>query len=288
MLGGISVSGNLLCLTHTDARGSVLLIDLDEKRLASRWSYKGPDGGYADAAGVAMDAAYNIFVADSRNDRVRRFSPFGKEYRCLGSPPERASGAASRDRRGVLDHPHAGAIHDEIVYVACGERKLVRGVQRFDLKGRALRHLASFGESEGRFGAPRGVCAGEFGIYVADYLHGAIQRFHPEGRFVSQFSTARLHGEASRPVAVQPIEGGDLLVVDQGDAQELRRFSIGGEHIPLHLDSRLELHDPCDLACDASGRIYILDRSCERVQRLHPDLSFDDLIVDLAEVGLDY
>lgn len=288
MLGGIAVSGNLLCLTHTDSRGSVFLIDLDEKRLVSRWSYKGPDGGYADAAGVAMDAAYKIFVADTRNDRVRRFSPFGKEYPCLGNVPERAPGAVSRDRLGVLDHPHAVSIHDQIVYVACGEHKLVRAVQRFDLQGRPLRHLSSFGESEGRFGAPRGVYAGEPGIYVADFLHGAIQRFRLGGQFVSQFSTACVHGEASRPVAVQPIAGGDLLVVDQGDAREIRRFSIGGEHQPLELDRRLDLQEPSDLATDGKGRIYILDRGCERVQRLHPDLSFDGLIVDLAEVGLDY
>ncbi|MHC5065069.1 MAG: hypothetical protein ACYTG5_13975 [Planctomycetota bacterium] len=49
----------------------------------------------------------------------------------------------------------------------------------------------------------------------------------------------------------------------------------------------LDLQDPCDLAVDTSGKIYILDRSCERVQRLHPDLSLDELVVDLAEVGLE-
>lgn len=287
MLGGIAVSGNLLCLTHTDARGVVFLVDLDEKRLASRWSYSGPDGGYADAAGVAMDAAYNIFVADTRNDRVRRFSPFGKEYDCLGRVPDRATGAASRDRPGILDRPHAVAIHDDVIFVSCGDRKLVRGLQRFDLKGNPLKHLASFGEPDGRFGAARGIYAGEEGIFVADFLHAAVQHFDPSGRYISQFGTACQPGEASRPVAVLPIDAGDLLVVDQGDAHGLRRFSIGGAHQPFELDDRMEVQEPSDMAVDAKGRIYILDRACERVQRLHPDLSFDELVVDLAEVGLE-
>ncbi len=287
MLGGIAVSGNLLCLTHTDARGLVLLVDLDEKRLASRWSFAGPDGGYADAAGVAMDAAYNIFVADTRNDRVRRFSPFGKEYASLGEVPDRATGAVSRDRAGILDRPHAVAIHADVIYVSCGDRKLVRGVQRFGPSGKAVRHLSSCGENEGRFGAPRGIYAGEEGIFIADFLHGAIQRFEISGRFISEFTSARQHDEASRPVAVMPISGGDLLVVDQGDHPGLYRFSVGGEPKPLAEVESMNLQDPSDLAMDAKGRIYILDRACERVQRLHPDLSFDELVVDLAEVSLE-
>ncbi len=40
------------------------------------------------------------------------------------------------------------------------------------------------------------------------------------------------------------------------------------------------------LAIDDAGCVYVLDRQGERVQRLKPDLSFDRLIIDLAEIGL--
>lgn len=276
-------------MTHTVARGQVYLIDLDERKIASRWSYQGPDGSFADAAGVAIDAAFHIFVADPRNDIVRVFNPFGKQVGTLGRVPERGPGAASRDRRGILDRPHALACYGDTLYVACGDRKLVRGVQRFAIAdGGPREHLRAFGDTEARFGAPKGVAVDDQGIWVADSLHGCIQRFRVHGRFVHHFPTGTAPGEASRPVAVLPLaEGKGLLVLDQGDRPGLRLFSPGGEPLPFTLPDAVQLDQPSHLARDERGRVYILDRDGERVQRLHPDLSYDEAVVDLAEVVLE-
>ena len=284
MFGGLAVAGNLLCVTHSDVRGRVFLVDLDEQRLMSLWDFTGPDGGYADAGGVAMDHSFAIFVADPRNDVVRHFSPFGKEVGRIGHPPEAAPGAARRDRPGILSHPNAVAVHGDMVHVACGERKLVRGVQRLWRDGRVAKPLRAFGESEGRFGAPRGLWAGDSGILVADTLHGVVQRFTAAGIFVGHFATARAHDEASRPVALAWRSGAeDLLVCDHGDRQGLKRFALGGEPRPLPDGLGERLHEPIGLAVDDQERVYVLDRDGERVQRLHPDLSFDAVVLDLAE-----
>lgn len=289
MYGGIAVAGNLLCVASSDARGRVFLIDVEDKRLASRWTYRGDSdpGGFSDAGGVAMDAGYSIWIADARNDVVRCFSPFGRAVGCLGAPHERAPGAARRDRVGVLDRPNAVALCGDIVLVACGDRRLVRGVQRFGRDGRALAPLRAFGEAEGRFGAPRGLHATGDDVFVADTLHGVVQRFRAHGPFVQQFATATRVGEASRPIALNTIEGGDLLVVEAGDRPGLRRFSPGGEQRELALDPRADLHEPLGVARDGQGRVYVLDRGGARVVRLWPDLSFDEPIVDLAEVAGD-
>jgi DNA-binding beta-propeller fold protein YncE len=283
--GGIAVSGNLLCVAYTDVRGKVFLVDLDDERIVSQWSYTGADGGYADAGGVAMDAAYNIYVADAANDTVRRFTAFGREIARFGQRPDRLPGAAARDRQGILDQPAAVAVLGRTLFVACGDRKLIRGVQCIDVDdGRVLGHLRSFGESEGRFGAPRGLAVTPEVVLVADTLHGAIQRFRPDGSYVCQFTTAGDYGEASRPVAVLPLAGGDVLVADHGDHKTLKRFSLGGElrppgPLPLPLD------EPTGLAADRRGRVFVLDRGGERVQRLTRDLAFDGTLLDLAEIG---
>lgn len=281
MFGGIAIAKNLLCVATSDARGRVFLVDLDERRPVSYWEYGPSDGGYSDAGGVAMASDFSIYLADTRNDVVRRFTPFGKEVGHLGVAAERGPGAAQRDRRGVLDRPRSVAIHRGTVFVACGERKLRRGVQRFQRDGAVMQPLRSFGESEGEFGAPRGVWADDEGVLVADTLHGVIQRFDADGRFVGHFETATEAGAASRPVAVVRLPGGDVLVADQGDCTGLFRFGTSGDQRAV---PGLEHQEPTGLARDARGRIYVLDRDGERVRRLHPDLRYETLVVDLAEM----
>ncbi len=233
-----------------------------------------------------MDRDYNIWVADARNDTVRRFTAFGREVGRLGEPHERESGAARRDRTGRLDHPHSVAVFGDSVFVACGERWLVRGVQCFLRDGTVLPHLRAFGEADGRFGAPRGIAASPAGVFVADTLHGVIQRFRLHGPYVGRVPTARTPEEVSRPVAVAPIrDGQELLVVDTGDDPGIRRFSIDGRLLPFEVPAGMELVDASALAIDEQERVYVLDRHGERVQRMRADLTFDAELIDLAEVG---
>lgn len=279
MYGGIAVSRNLLCLTSTDARGRVFLFDLEERRPLEFWHYGDAEEGYADAAGVAVDDTFTIYVADARNDRLRRFTAFGKELPSFGEPHQRPPGSVGRDRRGSLSRPHDVAVAFGQVYVACGDQHLRRGVQRFSTHGEVLPPLYAFGDAESEFGGPRGIYAGSEGIFVADTLNGVVQRFTAAGRFVQEIATARRSGGMSRPIAVLPSGEKGILVVDEGDQQGCFHLDFSGRlrgEIP-------GLVDPLALAQDDQGRIYVLHHSGERVLRLHPDLSEDRAILDLRE-----
>src|SRR5690242_1176643 len=102
MAGGVAVRGNLLCVTWSAARGHVFLFDVEAQQRVSAWTLPVGPSGYSDAAGVAMDEHYHLFVADPHNDRVRHFNAFGRLLADFGSPPP-GSGDAARDRPGVLD-----------------------------------------------------------------------------------------------------------------------------------------------------------------------------------------
>lgn len=282
MFGGIAVVRNLLCIACADARGRVFLVDLEERRPISYWEYSGPDGGYADAGGVALGPDFSIWIADTRNDVVRRFTAFGKEVGRLGARQERAPGAAGRDRPGALDAPRAVAVHDGTVFVACGERELVGGVQRFRTTGEPLAPVSAFGEVGRRFGAPRGLWADARGLWVADTLHGVVQRFSAAGRFVCTTPTARSPGAVSRPVAVLPLPGGDLLVADHGDQPGVVRVRLGGAVEPV--ETMADLDRPLGLAQDSRGGVLVLDADGERVHRFAPDLGERRLVVDVTEV----
>jgi hypothetical protein len=291
-VGGIAVAGSFLCVASSEARGNVFVVDLDEGRTVARWSFAAPDGGFSDAAGVVLDEAHHIYVADPRNDVVRCFSPFGRALEPYGGRPERGAGSVGRDRPGLLDAPHAVAVAGDKLWIAGGGAHLRRGVQCFALGDRSFcGWLRSFGDAVGEFGAPRGLALVGEELLVADTLHGVVQRFRLDpgkasGRYVAHFHTAHRPDEASRPVAVVAVEGGDVLVADEGDRPGLRRFGIEGtERRSWQPCPELSLERPHALTRDAAGRIYVLDRDGGRVQRLNPDLSFDRLIVDLAEIA---
>jgi hypothetical protein len=283
MFGGIAVAKNLLCIAHGHVHGKVFLVDLDERRLVSFWQFHGPEGKYADAGGIAVDGSFKVYVADTTNGVVRRFTAFGKELNQYGKSTDRGPGAAGRDQAAVLDRPTGIAVHDGVLFVTCGDRKLVHGVQRFALEGTSLPPLRSCGEEGRRFGAPRGIWAGAAGIYVADTLSGAVQRFTIAGRFVDLVPTSASEDEASRPVAVLPLAGGGCLVCDAGDREGLALVKPGRDVRRLR-DLADHIEGPTALARDEQGRFYVLDRLGERVHRLGPELDYETEVVDLAEL----
>jgi len=286
MSGGVAVRANLLCVTWSAAQGHVFLFDLEARQRVSAWPMPRVAQGYSDAAGVAMDEHFHLYVADPHNDRVCHFSVFGRHLGDLGLPVP-ATGDVARDRPGVLDRPHAIALGPESVYVACGDRPRRRGVQRFSRSGEVQRPLPSGGDVEAVFGAPRAVFADGEGILVADTLHGSIQRFRRDGTFVARIACG-LEGSLARPTAVLRLAGGSVLFADRGDEPGIRAVRPDGARLAIAEAMSAQCVDPIAFAVDEQGRIYVLDRGGERVQRFGPDLVFDCVVVDLAEHLDDY
>ncbi|MCR9243861.1 MAG: NHL repeat-containing protein [bacterium] len=286
MSGGVAVRANLLCVTWSAAQGHVFLFDIEARERVSAWSMPTGSTGYSDAAGVAMDENFHLYVADPHNQRVRHFSVFGRHLGDFGRALP-ATGDVGRDRAGVLEHPRAVAVHGRTLVVAGGERPRRFAVQRFDRSGNALTPLHSGGDPEAEFSAPHAVYADSAGILVADTLAGCVQRFRPDGAFVASVPCAP-RGHLARPTAVVRRADGSLLLVDRGDDHGLRAVGADGRALPVPGDLPARCRDVVALAVDETSRLYVLDHHGERVVRFDTELAFDDVLVDLAEHLDDY
>ena len=283
MYGGVAVLNNLLCVSYTDVRGKIVLVDLADRRPVAFFEWGGDTHSYADAGGIAFDDKTTLFVADAENHVVRRFTIFGKEIGRLGAVSDASRHAQGRDRIGVLNHPRAVAVLGDEVVVACGEGRLRYGVQRFTREGESLPPLRSQGDPQASFGAPRAVatCAGE--ILIADTLRGDIQRFRQSGAFVHSFPCVRGAERPPRPVAVAGLPDRSVVVALEGPDAGLARYSALGDRLAFVRDGDRGLEHPSALAVSAHGEIYVLDRHGDRVQRWTADLQSGEVILDLAE-----
>lgn len=282
MYGGLAVRANLLCVTWSSGRGRVLLFDLEARQLLSQWTVQAPPAGYSDASSVAMDERFHLFIADTTNNRIRHYSAFGRHLADIGLPPGQ-QGQAHRDRPGVLDRPHAVAVFDDTLYVACGERPQRRSLQRFHRDGRVQKPLLPQGDPEGLFGAPRGVWVDAEGVLLADTLHGQLLRFRHNGVFVAAVPTASSPRAMSRPQAVVRLGSGGVLFVEAGDEPGLRALSPALQPMPLPGDLAAAVLHPAAFARDDRDRLYVLDHHGDRVQRFLADGRFDQTVVELPE-----
>lgn len=282
MAGGIAVRGNVLAVTWSSSRGHVFLFDLEAQQRVSSWTLPEGRRGYCDAAGVAMDEHYHLFVADTHNDRVCHFNAFGRHLGDLGLAPPTA-GDAGRDRIGVLDRPHALALAGDTLYVACGDQPRRRAVQRLRRGGEVLRPLAARGDAEAKFAAPRALWVDADMVLVADTMRSTIQRFRPDGTFVRELTCAS-HGAVARPIALVRTGRGNILFVDRHDTVRVRQLTRDGVEAGVPDDFAAHCLEPSGLAVDRRGRVYVLDHHGERVLRFSSELRFDQTVIDLREL----
>jgi DNA-binding beta-propeller fold protein YncE/4-amino-4-deoxy-L-arabinose transferase-like glycosyltransferase len=163
---------------------------------------------------IAIDSAGNIFVADTSNRRVQKFSPNGTFVTQIG-PFDGPNGIAI-DRAGNIYVAEVGSKHrvqklgpdgtfiaawapglygprkiaigpDDSIYVAdSGRNRIVK----LSPDGQMLASWGSLGTSDGQFRAPNsvGVDSATNRVYVADSEGGRIQVFDPDGKFLAKWS----------------------------------------------------------------------------------------------------
>ncbi len=227
----------------------------------------GGDGGPAAEAqldrpsGLAMDAAGNVYVADSGNNRVRRIDAgTGLITTVAGTGENGTFGDSGPAAEAQLSYPYGIAVDAAgHVYVADSGNNRVR---RIDAGTGLITTVAGTGRSgdggdggpatEARLDYPDGIAVDAAGhVYVADRRNGRVRRIDAETAVITTVAGTGGHGF-----------GGD-----------------GGPAIEA------QLNNPSGLAMDAAGNVYVADSGNNRVRRIEAETGLITTVAGTGENG---
>ena len=239
------------------------------------WGGKGhAPGQFDDPTGIAV-AGEEVFVADSRNDRIQVFDLQGRFKRQFGS-----AGAAP----GQLGRPMNLAVRDGRLYVA---EYVNDRIQVFGLDGTPRAIIGGPGSGPGQFNAPGGVALAANGdLIVADFYNQRVQQLKADGSFVRQWGRSGVigigAGQFNYPTDVAVGTDGTVFVAD-GYNDRIQAFAADGAFShkwggPLAMN----VFGPfpgwfatvTSLAVDGRGQLFAADFYNHRVQKFSADGTF--------------
>jgi sugar lactone lactonase YvrE len=186
---------------------------------------------------MAFDADENIYVVDSLNHRVQKFTNEGALILSWGS---------QGDEEGQFELPW-GITVDELgdVYVADWRNDRV---QKFAPDGDFVFTFGETGSENGEFNRPTDVAVDLDGdIYVCDRGNNRVQLFNAEGRFVDKFV-----GDATLSMVAR-----DYMMTN-ASPNRIRDMAV--------LEQQKALRQPKGIAVDSEGRLFITDTGSYRLQ----------------------
>lgn len=219
-------------------------------------------------AGIARDAAGNVYVADKSHNRIQKFDASGAFTVSWGSY---GSG------NGQLYHPEGIAIGpDGSVYVA---DTLNSRIQKFTANGNFVAILGSAGSGNGQFNWPRGITVDASGnVYVADSNNHRIQKLTSSGAFLAAWgSSGTGNGQFNTPYGITVDSDGIVYVTDNAN-HRIQKFDSEGTFIASWGTSGSgngQFYYPKGITVDANNNIFVVDGSTShRIQKFTPDGTF--------------
>src|SRR6185295_14644025 len=198
------------------------------------WGSEGAGAGqFYLPQGIATDSSGHVYVADTGNHRIEKFSASGDFLLAWGWGVRTGSSALETCRRscqrglagagdGQLNGP-SGIVTNTSGHVYVADVGNDR-IQKFSSRGRFLDKWGRTGSRKGRFRGPYGVAADSAGhVYVADFFNLRIQKFSSRGRFLDKWSASYPYDVASH--------SDDRVYATDYYANRVEKFSSGGRFL---------------------------------------------------------
>jgi hypothetical protein len=263
--------------------------------LLAIWGRNGGDGSTGAEPGefngpysVATDGHGDVYVLDSRNNRVQKFTSSGRFVRMWGrnggvgllgvGPPGSTAPGEFSDARGIEVERRG------IVYVSDhGNHR----IQAFTLDGTLLSVWGrnggdgSPGTGPGEFEQPRSAATDRAGnVYVVEKLNHRVQKLTPDGRLLSRWgknggagggdaAIGSAPGEFNLPYDAVVDSRGTVYVVDTSNTR-VQRFDTNGVFRGMWGGPGFgpgQFHDPYQAAIDCRDNVYVTDEENSRVQK---------------------
>ncbi|MGN6257431.1 MAG: hypothetical protein ACTHN3_06740, partial [Solirubrobacterales bacterium] len=235
--------------------------DIENFGYRSSFGSSGSGTGQVDGPrGAAIDAAGNIWVADTENSRVEEFGPEGKYLSGFGSL---GSG------NGQLNHPRGLAFDPSgNIWVAdTGNNRL----EKFSPAGTYLSKTGSLGSGQGQFNQPSGIAIPSNGnIWVSDTANNRVQEFSSSGAYLATVTGL------SAPTGIAP-RGFVVLVADTGNSR-IATITPGYSTPTGFLGSQGsgdgQMNHPEGIGSDGLGHYWVADTGNNRIEEFTSKGSF--------------
>ena len=245
--------------------------------------------------GLAVDAAGNVFVADTSNLTIRKISPAGVVTTLAGTAASLGSadgtGAAAR-----FNYPRGLAVDAAgNVLVADTGNHTIRKISPAGVVTTLAGTATSLGSTDGtgaaaRFSSPAGLAVDAAGyVFVADTSNHTIRKISPAGVVTTLAGTAGMSGStdgtgaAARfnlPIGLAVDGAGNVLVADYKN-HTIRKISPAGVVTTLAGKAGVQgslngtgaaarFSSPTGLAVDGAGNVLVVDYGNNTIRKISP------------------
>jgi hypothetical protein len=225
----------------------------------TKWGSEGSgDGQFSGPIDVAVDGSGNVFVTDTANDRIQKFTDIGTFLAKWGS-----SGSGD----GQFSSP-AGVAVDGNGNVFVTDSTDNR-VQKFTGTGTFLTKWGSSGSGDGQFDVASGIAVDSGSVFVGETFGDRIQKFTDTGTFLTKWgSSGSGDGQFSSPAGVAVDGNGNVFVADRAN-HRIQKFTDTGTFLAKWGSSGSgdgQFFLPFGIAVDGSGNVFVTDLN-NRVQK---------------------
>ena len=230
----------------------------------TKWGTYGSGDGHLDLPTcVAVDSSGNVYIGDTNNNRIQKFSSTGTLLEKWGS-----SGSGD----GQFQHPE-GITVDSLGNIYIADTNNHR-IQKFSSTWTFLAKWGSYGTGDGQVRYPTDVAVDSSGnVYVADYYNNRIQKFSSTGTFITKWGTQGSgEGQFSAPTGIAVDSSGNVYIGEAGN-NRIQKFSSAGSFITKWGASGSgdgQFNTPQGVEIDSFGAVYVADRANNRIQKFAP------------------
>lgn len=231
---------------------------------------------------VAFDSSGNVYIADTQNHRIQKFSSANTYLATIGT------GIAGSDNSS-FNTPHGVAVDSaNNIYVADSNNQRV---QKFDSSGNYLQTFGVTGQEGSdntHFNHPTDVAIDSEGnIYVCDSGNHRVQKLNSSGAYIMTIGTTGVagndnshFGENLSPYNIGIDKNNVLYISDPNPNTRVQVFNSSGNYMATigvtgsFGSDNSQFNQPGDISFDSSGNIFIVDHFNHRVQMFNSSRSY--------------